>query len=78
MPVSCTICGLPLLGWPDADVTCTDCDRLNLAGDPLRRPERPATPLSWWTLVRGPLAPHAGERPSLHVVESPWTWREDA
>ena len=56
MPVKCTVCGIAMLGYPDADVTCPECEDANFAGDPLRHP--PAAPAAPTALVgAGSVAP---------------------
>jgi hypothetical protein len=71
----CTVCGLPVDGHPDTDVCCQDCERLNLAGDPLRMPRRrDAHPLPWWQQERLPLAPRRDGLRALTCIQGPWTW----
>ena len=80
MSAKCTVCGISMLGWPDADVTCTDCEASNFAGDPLRHPpkrQRQETPQPWWQRERLPLARYADGQRALAFIQGPWTWSED-
>ena len=70
--------GAPQIGFPDADVTCADCEGRNFHGDPLRKPpkqQRQDTPQPWWQRERLPLARYTGmaNAPSS-FVQGPWTW----
>ena len=70
MPVKCVVCGLSMPGWPDADVTCADCESMNFAGDALRHPpRRQAHPRPWWEDAILPLPPRR-----TRVLEAPWSW----
>lgn len=74
----CTVCGLPMLGCPDDDITCADCDRLNLAGDPWRHPpSQQHHPLPWWQAARLPLARYADGQRALAFIQGPWAWHEE-
>lgn len=51
MATQCTICGQCLIGHPDADVCCADCDAANF-------PPPQDIPVPWWEAARLRLAPH--------------------
>ena len=76
--IPCTVCGTAVPGFPDADVTCADCEASNFAGDPLRHPpkqqRREDTPQPWWRRERLPLAPRRDGLRALTCVHGPWVW----
>ena len=78
---TCTICRTPVPGFPDADVTCPECEEANFAGDPLRHPpkqqRREDTPQPWWRRERLPLAPRRDGLRALTFVQGPWTWSDE-
>lgn len=76
---TCTVCGIPVPGFPDADVTCPECEGSNFHGDPLRKPprqQRQDTPQPWWQRERLPLAPRRDGLRALTFTQGPWTWDE--
>lgn len=61
----CTICGVPLIGAPDDDRCCIDCDAANF-------PPPEDIPLPWWQAVRLRPAPNRdGIRAMYRREETP-------
>lgn len=74
MPSTCTICNTPLMGHPDADVTCGSCEVMNFAGDALRHPPRRAPHQSWWQGVERIIPPqHTDGLRALRFSQGRWS-----